>query len=243
MKFGLILPQNTENSSELIAAARASEERGLDSIWVVDNLQERPDPTVPFLESWTSLSAAGAATSRIQIGTMVQRVTIRLPAVAAAMAATLERIAPERVILGLGVADSSSRHEQEAFGIPFDPKGVRFNRLQETVAALRESAPRIPLWLGAESDESIAHAGLFDGWNYWGPSSRFPERARKVRSAAGNKDLELSWSGPWRDFDLGPLAEAGAGHVIIATNAANYRKRIEMVQDLLDEQRKRDAND
>lgn len=236
MKFGLILPQNTADPEDAVNAARLGEEGGLDSIWVVDNLQERPDPRVPFLESWVTLSAAGAATSTVKIGTMVQRVTLRLPRVAAAMAATLERIAPGRLILGLGVADSSSRQEQEAYGIPFEPKASRFGRLRETVSALREAAPNVPLWLGAESDEGISYVGLFDGWNYWGPSSRFAERVEKARAVPVREPLEMSWAGPWRDFDLQSLLRAGADHVIIATNAGNYRERLEMLKSLIDKQ-------
>lgn len=240
MKFGLILPQNTEDPDELLTAARLAEAGGLDSIWVVDNLQERPDPRIPFLESWIGLSAAASITSRILVGTMVQRVTLRSPRVAAAMAATTERIAPGRLILGLGVADRTSRQEQEAYGIPFQPKKERFKRLVQTVAAMRQAAPQIPLWLGGESDESIAHAPIFDGWNYWGPASRFPERAEKARAAGAGKRLEISWSGPRRDFDLKLVHKGGADHVIIATNAGNYRKRIDMVKDLIEDQDRKD---
>lgn len=232
MKFGVTLPQNTEDPGELLAAARLAEEGDLDSLWVVDNLQERPDPRVPFLESWIGLSAAAAVTSRITVGTLVQRVTLRQPRVAAAMAATLERIATGRLIMGLGVADASSRTEQEAFGIPYERKMARFERLRQTVGAMREVASGVPLWLGGESDATISHVGLFDGWNFWGPAERFPERAQKARQEAGGKPIEVSWAGPWRDFDLHLVEAGGAGHVIVATNTANYRKRIEMVREL-----------
>lgn len=233
MKFGLILPQNTSDPADLLNAARLSEEGGLDSIWVVDNLQERPDPRVPFLECWIGLCAAAAATSRIAVGTLVQRITLRRPRVAASMAATADLLAKERLILGLGVGDSSSREEQAAYGVPFGPKAERFKRLEETVQAVREAAPQVPLWLGGEGDETIAYVPMFDGWNFWGPASRFPERADKARSVADGKALEISWSGPWRDFHLGQVKAGGAEHVIIATNAANYRERIEMLKNLI----------
>lgn len=235
MKFGLILPQNTDDPKQPLQAAKLCEKAGLDSIWVVDNLQERPDPRVPFLEALVTLSAAAAVTERIRLGTMVLRVTLRVPRVAAAMAATLDRIAPGRLIVAMGVADSSSREEQEACGIPFEPKSVRFRQLEDTVSAMREAAPEVPLWLGGESDQTIAYSELFDGWNYWGHSSNFPEKARKARESAGDRRLEVSWAGPRRDFEPDALREAEADHAIFATNAANYLRRIEIVQELMDQ--------
>ncbi|MGI8427306.1 MAG: LLM class flavin-dependent oxidoreductase [Actinomycetota bacterium] len=234
MKFGIILPQDTEDPKVLMRAARLAEDAGLDSFWVVDNLQERPDPKVPFLESWTSLTAAASITSRIQIGTMVQRITLRNPAVAAAMAASLDRIAPGRLTLTLGVGDSTSKDEQNAFGIKFERKAPRFKKLEQTVTALREKVPTVPLWLGGESDETINHVGRFDAWNYWGPSAKFPERAERVRAAAGQELFPVTWSGPWRDFDMAFLQQAGAEHIVVATNTTIYEKRINMVKELMD---------
>jgi len=242
MKFGVILPQDTEDPGVLLRAARMAEQAALDSFWVVDNLQERPDPRVPFLESWTSLTAAASITSKIRFGTMVQRVALRNPAVAAAMAATLERIAPGRMILALGVGDSTSKDEQNAFGIKFERKAKRFDKLEQTVTALREKVPNVPLWLGGEGDETIEHAGRFDAWNYWGPSVKFPERAARARAATGREFFPVTWSGPWRDFDLTPLLQAGAEHAIVATNSAIYEKRITMVKELMEKQRSQETS-
>src|SRR5256885_14971318 len=84
------------------------------------------------LESWTLLGALAAQTTRLRIGVIVTSNRLRPPAVLAKMAATVDRIASGRLILGIGaggsaVSDPASlalvRRELDAYGIPVVPTG------------------------------------------------------------------------------------------------------------------------
>jgi probable F420-dependent oxidoreductase len=119
-------------------AALATEEAGLDSVWVYDHLLFRfgNDPTQGIHECWTILSALAAVTSRVELGIVVLAMPFRNPALVAKMAATLEEVSGGRLILGVGCG----WHEPEfdAFGFPFDHRVGRFEEaLEILVPAVR----------------------------------------------------------------------------------------------------------
>jgi probable F420-dependent oxidoreductase len=112
------------------------EDVGFDSIWVYDHfLLRRPEqPTVGSWECWTTLSALGQATTRVQLGTIVLCVPFRNPAMVAKMASTLDEISGGRLILGLG----AGWHEPEfaATGAPFDHLASRFEEALKIICPL-----------------------------------------------------------------------------------------------------------
>lgn len=124
---------------DLVAAAQAAEEIGLDSLWVPDHLISRfPERgEVGCWEAMTMLSALAAVTTRVTLGPLVAATSFRNPALLAKMADTLDEISAGRFILGLG----AGWHEPEytAFGYPFDHLASRFEEaLQIIVPLLRE---------------------------------------------------------------------------------------------------------
>ncbi len=74
------------------------------------------DPNGTCLESWTMLAALAQATTRIRIGSMVNGMHYRHPAVTANSAATLDIISGGRLTLGLGAGWFEP--ESQAYGIP-----------------------------------------------------------------------------------------------------------------------------
>lgn len=140
MKIGMILPLAEDQSGsapswqQLKAAAIQSEELGFDSVWVYDHLLHRFDghPVVGFHECWTMLTAIGAITDRVEIGTTVLCNAFRNPALLAKMAESLDEVTSGRLILGLG----AGWHEPEfdAFGFPFDH---RVSRLEESLQIIK----------------------------------------------------------------------------------------------------------
>lgn len=248
VRLGVTLAQFSGDRDELLKGVRRAEAAGLDSIWLFDHLwplppqkkeggapvgaSERGGPAggrrskdVPVLEAWTTLAHLAAATSRITIGTLVTRSSLRHPLVLAKMAATASAIAPGRIIVGIGSGDLKSRAENESFGLPYwsgrarreqliatvetvreffaaatTPSGTvtradDFARIQEFPPSPRAAAPK--LWVGGNSGWVAELAGrIADGWNGWGVTHEaFARSAAGVRAAAGGRDVELSWGG------------------------------------------------
>jgi alkanesulfonate monooxygenase SsuD/methylene tetrahydromethanopterin reductase-like flavin-dependent oxidoreductase (luciferase family) len=89
-------------------------------------------------------SAVAAATNRIMVGTLVARATLRPPAMLRNAFDTLARIAPGRIIAGLGAGDDDSIAEDRAFGVlPADPP----DRSGNWVAAARPAEPPDTGWV------------------------------------------------------------------------------------------------
>ena len=222
---GVTLAQFTDDAERFADSARRAEDLRLDSIWVFDHLwplsggKERP-----VLEGWTSLSWLAGATEGVRIGTLVTRSSLRHPAVLAKMAATVGSIAPGRLILAIGSGDEQSRGENDAFGIPYYAGADRIEQLSSTVKVVRAFlngpevtvddefasikklpvSPRPPerpaLWVAGRADDALEIAGTYgDAWNGWGDSpERYAQDALRVAefaSAAGDRDVELTWGG------------------------------------------------
>ena len=121
---------------ELLDLAVLAEEKGFDSVWVSDHYQpfRHTDGHAPFSLSW--LGAATQRTSRVTLGTSVLTPTFRYhPSIVAQAFATLERLAPGRLILGIGTGESMN--EVPVTGIEWPEFKVRFGRLKESVELMR----------------------------------------------------------------------------------------------------------
>ena len=116
--------------------ARRGEDVGLDSLWVIDHLvlgnAERP--VFGLHEAVTILSALAASTTRADLGTLVLATSFRAPAVLAKMAATIDRISGQRLILGLGCGWHQPEYDQ--FGFPFDHRVGRFEEAMAIIEPL-----------------------------------------------------------------------------------------------------------
>src|SRR3989449_2925785 len=204
MEFGCHLPVYGPAATReaLLAFARRMETLGYDSLWASDHIvipwritskypyNETGDfplpPTTNFLEPLTALALVAGATERIRLGTTVLVLPHRHPVLAAKMLATLDHLAPGRVILGAGVG--WMREEIEALGAPYDRRGawsdeaIRVMRAcwrDERVAHTGEffhfdalacrPAPAhgsIPIWIGGHTPRALRRvAELGDGWH------------------------------------------------------------------------------
>jgi alkanesulfonate monooxygenase SsuD/methylene tetrahydromethanopterin reductase-like flavin-dependent oxidoreductase (luciferase family) len=168
---------------------------GFAGVFVFDHLVPLGDPHRPVLEAASTLGAAAAAGST-RVGSFVLRVTMRAPELTAAIAATLEAIAPGRTTIGLGVGDRLTANEAARYGMPTPKLDRRLEVLIETIALIRQLAPNVEVWIGGRHHKIRAIAAeLADGWNCWGASSEdFAEEAADVRSQA-KKPVRISWGG------------------------------------------------
>lgn len=152
VRVGVLLPTREQAilgdfaASPLLEFARQAEALGFDSLWTGDSLTARPrlDPLVV-------LSAAGAVTRSITLGTAALTPALRHPLIGANMVASLDHVCGTRLVLGLGSGFPVPETEEEFAAVGASFRG-RAGRLDETVAIWRQA------WAGT--------AGDFDG-RYW----------------------------------------------------------------------------
>ncbi|MGH9040894.1 MAG: LLM class flavin-dependent oxidoreductase, partial [Acidimicrobiia bacterium] len=122
LRLGISLPSFRSEPDPVLAVAAAAEAAGLDGIFAYDHLfrfrGEAADAEPrPALELTTTMAAVAAETERITVGSLVARATLRPTASLVAALDTLARIAPGRLVAGLGSGDEQSDPENEAFGV------------------------------------------------------------------------------------------------------------------------------
>jgi F420-dependent oxidoreductase-like protein len=129
-----------------VSVARASENAGLDTVWVADHpIQSDPAsrPDEPMLEAYTLLGLLAGHTRRVRLGTLVTGVTFRPPALLVKAVTTLDVISGGRAWLGIGAGYNAD--EARDMGMPMPPLSERFDTLTDTL----EIAAR--MWSGDES--------------------------------------------------------------------------------------------
>ena len=124
-------PQQGATYDQLLAAARATEDAGLDAFFRSDHFMRigPGDPGPGPTDSWVTLAALARETSRIRLGTMVTSATFRLPGPLAIAVAQVDAMSNGRVELGIGAGWFQAEHT--AYGIPFGTFTERFEKLEE----------------------------------------------------------------------------------------------------------------
>ncbi len=113
----------------------ADEIETFESAWNWDHFYPLAPPYEgPNLEGWTMLAALAMATKRIRIGSMVNGMHHRHPAVTANMAATLDHISKGRFELGMGAGWNFM--ESDAYGMPLGELRDRSDRLEEGIEVI-----------------------------------------------------------------------------------------------------------
>ncbi|MGE5304409.1 MAG: LLM class flavin-dependent oxidoreductase [Alphaproteobacteria bacterium] len=90
----------TEPLGKMIHLAKVTEESGYSHIWVGDS-------HLIWREAYINMAAMALSTSKVKLGTGVTNPLTRHPSVVASGYATLEEFAPGRMIVGIGLGDSS----------------------------------------------------------------------------------------------------------------------------------------
>ena len=144
MRIGLQIPSFTWPGNpaaipaKLAAIARAAEENGFHSIWVMDHFFQIPivgPAEQEMLEGYSALSYLAAVTERVRLGTLVTGVTYRHPGVLAKTVTTLDVLSSGRAYCGIGAAWFDREHH--GLGVPYPPMKERFERLEEALQILK----------------------------------------------------------------------------------------------------------
>lgn len=200
MRLGVVIPQ-TRPWQELAGEFGWAEDVGYDVAYVYDHLTHPTAAGGWLADGFTTLTAAAAVTSRMQLGTLVASATLHSPVALARLAATVDDVSGGRLVLGLGAGSPrcalADRDEDPS------PREM-FARLADVVTGLQavwdgatgwqgeargfsglETLPlpagaRPPyLMLAAHGPRAIALTVRYaDGWNtYGGPGASLVEPA------------------------------------------------------------------
>jgi alkanesulfonate monooxygenase SsuD/methylene tetrahydromethanopterin reductase-like flavin-dependent oxidoreductase (luciferase family) len=168
---GLVLYNSLAPGSleKTVTYAQMAEERGFRSVLV----SEAGSDSLALAQHLASV------TSRIQVGTCITNVYVRPPLLAALHAITIDRFAPERLLLGLG---TSSEALNKVYGVAMEKPATTLRNYIKTVAgifrgehdilaqmkamgmAVPRAAHKIPIYVGSASSLCLGVTGeLADG--------------------------------------------------------------------------------
>ena len=187
----MLLPHFGEHADreKLLEGSKLAEDAGFDSVWVRDHLVFEPHgemekPNRTFYDALTTLTAIGAVTDRIELGTG-SLIPFRHPLVTALMTATMTQLVGPRLILGFGAGTFDHEFEAIEWGDRdrvelvrsnaeilrrvFTEKGVDYADDNFTFTDVTiEPKPvggRIPFWYCGATPRSARLAVEFcDGW-------------------------------------------------------------------------------
>lgn len=203
IKFGYFLIPNAD--THLLSVAQEVEQLGLDYVAVQDHPYQRR-----FVDTWTLLSMIAAVTSRIGLFPDVANLPLRLPAVLAKAAASIDVLSGGRFELGLGAGGFWDAIE--AYGGPRRTPGDALAALEEAIEVIRkvwsgernlrfegqhyqlrgaQSGPvpthPIGIWLGVTGPHALKLAGkVADGWvpSFRGDLTKIAEMTKRLDDAA-----------------------------------------------------------
>jgi 5,10-methylenetetrahydromethanopterin reductase len=190
---------------EMVALARRAERAGYESAWVAETRLTR-DAIAP-------VAAIALGTERLRVGTGIVNVYTRNAVLLALTFATLEELAPGRIVMGLGAGSPRVLAPQ---GVAFDRPLTRVREYCEVIPRLiageavtyhgacvdldeariedvlagdadRVRRARIPLYLAATGPRAVEYAGeVADGvlLNVCLPTSYASERRERLTTAA-----------------------------------------------------------
>jgi alkanesulfonate monooxygenase SsuD/methylene tetrahydromethanopterin reductase-like flavin-dependent oxidoreductase (luciferase family) len=209
VKLGVLLPTFRRGAEDAFAFARDAEDAGLDGVFAYDHLWPMGSPERPSLAPFALLGAVARRHQNLVVAPLVARVGLVGTAHLVEQFATLERLAPGRVICALGTGDKLSAAENEAYGIAVQSPAERRALLADTAEQLIEV---MPVWIGAggEATNSLARE-LGAAINLWDAS---PEHLREI-AASG----PTNWAGPVPEdlaATLDALDEAGATWAVLS---------------------------
>jgi alkanesulfonate monooxygenase len=206
--FGLAMRNFTAfpelpDARELVEFGVRAEALGYDSLWVWDHVLLGVQPHFPIIDCLSLLTAVGARTSRIKLGTGVLVLPMRNPVLLAKQLSSMDLLSGGRLLLGL--ASGWYRREFDSVGVPFEKRGKIMDESLTIMTRLwtedvvagdwppyhmkaavmfpkPRQRPRPPILIGGYVDRVLKRAGVAgDGWlTYFYTPESFVKSWKKV---------------------------------------------------------------
>ena len=158
------------------------EEQGWDSVWFSDRIVG----PVWRMDPMAGMAMTAARTERLKFGASVLIMSVRSPVTIARELATIDVLAPGRLVVGVGVGQESPV-EYEAMGVRKRDRGKRldeairvmrmlwsedrvtyespFLKLTDAGIQPRPGRSDVPIWIGGRAEAALRRTGqLGDGW-------------------------------------------------------------------------------
>lgn len=206
LQFGVFPTPVSDQVETVFALVQAAEDGGLDLVGIQDHPYQRR-----FLDTWALMATVLARTERIRVFPDVANLPLRLPAVTAKAAASLDVLSGGRFELGLGAG--AFWDAVAAMGGPRRSPGEAAAALEEAVEVIRamwsdqrslrysgrhyqlsgvKPGPRpvhpMGIWLGVGGPRLLATLGrVADGWvpsMGWAPPERLGLLHERIDAAA-----------------------------------------------------------
>ena len=226
LKFGLATPSNlwSLDWEERRAVVHGIVESGFDHIFMADHVSFRNGSGTDGFVEVASLSQLDP---RVGVMISIYLLPLRHPLPVARQLASMARIAPGRMIFGVGIG-GEDRHEIEICGVDPKRRGIRANESLEIIRGLLRGdsvnfsgsefdisdgvirpTPKepIPIIVGGRSDAALTRAAKYsEGWiGVWCSSERFRNAIQIVASEAeeyGRSSIEWCHGyQPWVGLD------------------------------------------
>lgn len=163
MKVGVIVPQGWVGDYDgwdplkawrrTTQVAQQAEQLGFESLWLFDHFHTVPRPTDEItFESFTSLSALAALTTRVRLGHTVICTAFRNPALTAKMISTMDAISGGRMELGIGAGWKEDEWHAYGYGFP---------ETHERLARLGDDLEVITRMLHGDKHEHATYEGTY----------------------------------------------------------------------------------
>jgi alkanesulfonate monooxygenase SsuD/methylene tetrahydromethanopterin reductase-like flavin-dependent oxidoreductase (luciferase family) len=198
---------------EALAEAVASEELGMDAVWLAEH---HFDGMCAYVDPIVFAAMLASATKRVQIGFAVVQASLHHPLRLAEQISLLDHLAKGRLIAGLGKGSMFNAYEYEGFEIEADDASARHDEIEEVM---------LKAWTG----EKLVHRGRF--WNFEIPMLRplpFTKPHPHLLRACGGEESTIKHASSGR-----PYLFAGPTNIIA--------KRVELVRETMRKQGRDEA--
>lgn len=237
----------------LLEHCEAADEAGIDRIVVSDHVaygedleaysdpkkggsaggKQPTDADGNWLEPLIFLTAVGARTTRVRLGTAILIAALRRPVVLAKTLATMDVLTNGRIDLGIGVG--WQKEEYDAAGLDFDDRGrlldhtievcrelwtqrvanydspeLRFERIHQMPKPRQTGG--IPIWVSGTINNRVVRriADYGSGWIPWGPDgadlvNAIPRLRQRVADAGGDPGFQVQGHAPAVRTDDGSI--------------------------------------
>jgi hypothetical protein len=197
IRTGIVLPTFRETADDAFAAAHDAFAAGVDGVFCYDHIWPMGEPDRPALAPFPVLAAL-AATEGLPatrgggpfFGTLVARIGLAPNSVLLGQFTALDRLAPGRVIAGLGTGDHLSAAENRAYGIPFASAAERRADMVELGVELRTRG--VTVWVAGGAAARVVEArAVGAALNVWDADA-----ALVADRTQGPEAVEVTWGGP-----------------------------------------------